>query len=76
MKIIYKNKNWQLHGESAKRLIFRAENTDGKKVLAWRTKKKLNQRDAAEQLGISQGQLARIESGTRSCPPELLALLR
>lgn len=70
MKTInHAGKIWRLHAETETKLVF----VPSDNLLAkWRKKRKLNQRDAAAELGMSQGQLARIELGTRVCPPEIM----
>ncbi len=70
--INFQGRQWQLHKQTDTKLVFvLAANPLAK----WRKKQKMNQRDAAAALGISQGQLARIESGTRTMSAELLAKL-
>lgn len=73
MKTIhFAGKSWRLHTQAPAKLVFvPAANP----LATWRKKAKLNQRDAAAKLGISQGQLARIESGTRTISEELLSKL-
>lgn len=65
----YGFKSWQVHSETETKLVLVPMDNP---VLKWRKKSKLNQRTAAISLGISQGQIARIENGTRTCPPELI----
>lgn len=72
MNIRYGEKNWQIFSATETKLVFVPS---GNPLAQWRKKNKLNQRDAAAKLGISQGQLARIESGTRTMSLELLAKL-
>lgn len=62
-------KLWKLHKQTDTKLTFVPA---GNVLSDWRRKKELNQRDAATRLGISQGQLARIESGTRTMSTDLL----
>lgn len=68
---------WTVHQAKATRIILVPDAGD---LRAWRARAGLNQRAAAEAISaagyaISQPQLARIESGTRSAAAELLALL-
>lgn len=62
-------KKWRVHKQTANRLTLVLDESP---LAAWRKKQKLNQRDAASHLGISQTYLAKIELGDRNCPPELL----
>lgn len=73
MKTIeFSGRTWRLHSESESRLIFHpAKSEAGEALKQWRVNNKLNQREAARQLGISQTHLAKIELGTRNCPPEI-----
>lgn len=73
--IQFQGERWQLHRATARRLIFHPVNTSGKKFVRWRKSAGLNQRDAAQKLGISQTQLAKIELGSRTAPAELLAVV-
>ena len=72
MNIKYNGHTWKLHRKTPTKLVFTPATPALK---AWRQKQKLTQREAAARLGISQGQLARIESGSRVCSPVLLARL-
>lgn len=67
-RISFGGKTWRLHKQTDTKLVFVPA---GNVLSDWRRKKELNQRDAATRLGISQGQLARIESGTRTMSPEI-----
>jgi DNA-binding XRE family transcriptional regulator len=70
--IHFQGQQWQLYKQTPSKLVFvLAANP----LATWRKKNKLTQRDAAVRLGISQGQLARIESGTRTISGDLLAKL-
>lgn len=72
--ILHAGRVWRFHSATDRELIFRRDS--GQAILiAWRTARKLSQRAAAKTLGIAQGQLSRIESGARSCPPALLKKL-
>lgn len=76
MKTIqFDGQRWQLHTATARRLIFHRADHAGKQFVKWRKAEKLNQRDAALKLGISQTHLAKIELGTRTAPDALLAKL-
>ena len=75
MKIKFKSRQWWLSEVTAKRLTFTPAPDVSKLLAQWRQARGLHQRAAAKALGISQGQLARIESGTRPGTPELLARL-
>jgi predicted transcriptional regulator len=67
--INFHGKNWRVHTETETKLVcVSLENV----VLKWRKKTKLTQREAADKLGISQAQLARIENGQRTCAPALI----
>jgi DNA-binding XRE family transcriptional regulator len=71
--IQFQGRRWRLHKATAMRLIFHpAKSPEAVILKRWRAKQKLNQRAAAERLGISQTHLAKIELGTRNCPPELI----
>jgi len=70
--IRFQGREWQLYKQTPTKLVFVPSSNP---LAAWRKKNKLNQRDAALQLGISQGQLARLESGTRTISEELLTKL-
>jgi predicted transcriptional regulator len=70
--IKFQGRHWRLHSETATKIVFvPAANLMAK----WRKKQGLNQRAAANALGISQSQVARIESGTRVCPTQILELI-
>lgn len=66
---------WRATQANADRIILRAITDTPGRLKAWREKKKLSQRAAAEKLGISQAVLAKVELGLRPAPPEILAKL-
>ena len=61
---------WRVLSETPTKLVLTRETAQD--VRSWRKRKRFTQREAADLLGISQGQLARIENGTRTCPPDVL----
>lgn len=68
----HSGKLWKIHSEKPTKLVLVPA---GNPLADWRKKKKLTQRDAAKALGVTQGQIARIENGTRICAPEILTKL-
>lgn len=71
--IKFQGRKWRLESATETRLIFHpAKSEAGEALKRWRKANKMNQRTAAEKLGISQTHLAKIELGDRNCPPEVL----
>lgn len=71
--IQFSGRQWRLHSQSDRRLIFHpAKSVAAMAIAGWRKKNKLTQRAAAQRLGISQSHLAKIELGTRNPPAEFL----
>lgn len=66
---------WEAVSRTAKRIILRPV-VAIPPLAAAREAQGLTQRAAAPLLGISQGQLARIESGTRLCPDDVIKAAR
>lgn len=61
---------WRVQKSTPKSVTLWRVEEDGPLLIAWRGKRKINQRQAAPLLGISQSFVAKIEKGDRALPDE------
>lgn len=76
MKINHAGQTWSLHRATERRLIFHPVPPARSALADWRARRGLTQREAAERLGISQTQVAKIEGGSRHLPAAVAARMK
>lgn len=74
--IILLGQRWQIASATKNRIVLSAICDDADDLKAWRSKRDLTQRAAAERLGISQALVANIERGNRRLPATARAKMR